>query len=242
MKVLQGSFPMTRIEGKTYLGLFDRDSSRAFANMELSRCCFESCGLSITRSPALRSTVNNVTLVGCEQRRCLIESAIFDTVTVDGLKTNGLLQVWAAAFRHVSLRGKIGRIMLSSALAPGVDGLAPEASQSAFDRANAEFYASTDWALDLSEAEFEECTIRGLPGHLIRRDSATQVLITREAALTGSWRKIDLSGTHWSTTLEVFLASQASDIVLVAPKRHTKFKSLVRGLQKLRDCGVAEPD
>jgi hypothetical protein len=68
------------------------------------------------------------------------------------------------------------------------------------------------------------------------------VLVTREAAMTGRWRTVDLTGTYWPTALEFFLESQMPDIVLVAPKRNRNFKRLVAGLQKLRDCGVAKQD
>ncbi len=130
--------------------------------------------------------------------------------------------------------------MVSSALPPGVDGLAPEEQQRVFDQANSQFYASVDWALDLTEAEFEECDVRGVPGRLIRRDPSTQVLVTRDAAITGRWRSLDLTGTYWATALDLFLESQMPDIVLVAPKRNKNFRLLAEGLQKLRDCGVAE--
>jgi hypothetical protein len=33
-----------------------------------------------------------------------------------------------------------------------------------------------------------------------------------------------------------------SDIVLIAPKRHRKYRELLKGIKLLRDEGVAEPD
>jgi len=233
---------MTVFENRTFGRLFDRDSGRLFNGIEFQHCYFQGCALSLTHSPELRSTVRDVILRDCEQRGCIIEAAVFDTVTVDGLETNGLLQTWATVCNHVTLRGRIERLMCSSALAPDVDGLAPPSHQRRFDDANETFYASVDWALDIREAEFEECDLRGVPGHLIRRDPSTQVLITRSAAMTGRWRSLDLSDTYWPTALDFFLESQAKNIVLVAPKRHRKFKRYLDGLLKLRDCGVAEPD
>lgn len=230
---------MTRFERQSFIHVLDRNSSRSICDMEFSRCYFESCRLSISRTPALRTTVRNVKLVNCEQRGCAIEAAVLDAVTVDGLKTNGLLQTWGAAFRHVTLKGRIGRIMLSNVVATG---LATPEEQRAFDAANAAFYASTDWALDLIEAEFEECDIRGVPAALIRRDADTQVVVTREAAITGRWRRVDLSGTYWATAIEFLVESQLPDTVLVAPKRHRNFRHMLDGLRKLRDCGVAAPD
>ena len=226
-------------ERRSFVQLSERDSGRLIEKMQFTRCYFESC-FTIARSPETRTTFRDVVLRDCEVRGCTVYSAVLDSVIVDGLKTNGLLQTWATVFRHVVLRGKLGRFMFSSILAPGVDGFAPADQQRAFDGANEQFYRSADWALDLTEAEFEECDAGGVPARLVRRDPVTQVIVTRAGALNGRWRNVDLSGTYWTIALEFFLESQAPDIVLVAPKRARKFKKLLEGLQRLRDCGVAE--
>src|SRR6185295_12409010 len=152
----------------------------------------------ITREVEQRSTFRNVRLVKCAQRGCAIETAIIEDVLVDGLKTGGLLQCWGAVFKHVILQGKIDRIMISPAVAAG---LAAMQQQRAFDVANATYYSSVDWALDISRGEFEECEIQRVPAHLVRRDPETQVVITRERAMQGSRRDFDLAKTHWRTSL-----------------------------------------
>ena len=150
---------MTKVERRLFEHLIDRDSGRVFSDIDFRRCRFQGCGVSITRSPAKRSIVRNVALHGCEQRGCSIHAAVFDSVMVDGLKTNGLSQTWAAVFKQVVLRGRIDRVMFSDAVAPGVEGLAPVDEQRAFNEANAAFYESVDWALDVAEAEFDECDL-----------------------------------------------------------------------------------
>lgn len=217
----------------------DRDSGAMFADLDFRRCYFESCSISITRSPSKRATVRNVSLTTCEQRGCQVNNAIVENVVVNGLKTNGLLQTWGAVFKHLTLRGKLGRIMLSPAIAPGV---ATPAEQRAFDDANREYYSRVDWALDISDGEFEELDIRGIPARLIRRDIETQAVVKREKAMSGTWRRIDLSKTYWATSLQFLLDFGFQDIVLVAPKRSRKFRQLLDGLKMLRDAGVAEPD
>lgn len=142
---------MVSYNRERFRGLFDRDSGRVFANMSFSRCYFERCGCSISRRPSLRTVIRDVTLIACEQRGCAVETAVLDTVTIDGLKTIGLLQCWGAVFKHVVLRGRIGRVMFSSILAPGVDGFAPRNEQLELDEANAAFYETVDWALDLTK-------------------------------------------------------------------------------------------
>lgn len=221
--------------GRTY----DNDSGRTFSDLEFRKCRFLSSAISITRKPELRSTVRNVQLLHCEQRGCALDAAIVEDVLVDGFKTNGLFQTWGAVFKHVTLRGKIGRVMVSPAVATGK---ATPTQQRAFDEANAAYYAAVDWALDISEAEFEEGEIQGVPAHLIRRDPATQVVVKREKAMQGTWRQLDLSKTHWATSLEFLLERGDPDVVLVAPKRHRKYRDFLDGLMALRDAGVAEPD
>jgi hypothetical protein len=186
----------------------------------------------------MRSTVRNVKLVECEQRGCALEAAIVEDVLVDGFKTNGLFQTWGAVFRHVTFRGKIGRIMISPAMAAGT---ATPTEQRAFDEANAAYYATVDWALDISAGEFEEVDIRRVPARLIRRDPATQAVVTREKAMEGRWRTLDLAKTDWAGWSDLFLKDGDSDLVLVAPKRHRKYRDFLDGLKMLRDAGVAQP-
>lgn len=217
----------------------DRDSAAIFENLKFQSCYFESCMISVTVQPHLRSTVRKGVFRGCEVRGCLIDAAVLEDILVDGLKTRGLLQTWGAVFRHVTLRGRLGRIMLSPAIASGV---ATPSEQRAFDEANARFYRDTDWALDITEGEFEELDLRGIPASLIRRDVETQVVVTRKKAMSGAWRNLDLSKTYWATSLQFLLDFGYPDTVLVAPKRHRKYRDLLDGLKMLRDAGVAELD
>lgn len=231
---------MARIENQEFRRFYDQDSAKLFCDLEFRRCLFSNSALSITRDPKLRTTIRNVRLVDCEQESCSLRSAIVQDVEIDGLKTNGLFQTWGAVFQHVVFKGKIGEVMISPLIAPG---RATAEEQRGFDAANEEFYSRIDWALDISQAEFEECDLRGgIPVKLIKRDPETQVVITRARALSGEWRKLDLAGTHWGVSVENLLMDGDQDKVLVAPKRSKKFKALLRGLQLLREAGVAEPD
>lgn len=230
---------MRKFEAQEFVQWFDRDSGAIYSDLEFVKCRFESSGLSITRDPMLRATVRNVRLTKCAQRGSAIDTAIIEDVLIEDFKTNGLFQTWAAVFKHVALRGKIGRIMVSPLVAPGS---ATAEQQRAFDIANAAYYSAVDWALDISEAQFEECDLRRVPAHLVRRDPETQVVIKRERAMQGEWRKLDLGKTYWASAIEGFLLEGDPDIVLIAGKRQKKFRELLDGLNKLRDAGVAEPD
>ena len=228
----------TVFEKQEFQAFHDRDSGRVFSDIEFRKCSFLNSRISLTRDPKLRSIVRHVKLIGCEQRGCAANAAIVEDVLVDGFKTNGLFQAWGAVFRHVTFRGKIGRVMFSPAVATG---MATAAQQLAFDEANEAYYATVDWALDVSEAEFEEIDIRGIPARLVRRDPETQVVVTRERALAGRWRELDLSKTDWAGWIDLFLKDAYLDLVLVAPKRDPRYRDLLEGLKMLRDAGVAEP-
>jgi hypothetical protein len=180
-------------------------------------------------------------MVQCEAARCTLESGVVEDVLVDGLRTSGVLHAWGAVFKHVTLRGKIDRIMLSQFVRAVAGATADQAA--AFEAANAAYYAGVDWAVDIAEAEFQEAELRGVPGNLVRRDPRTQVLITREKAELGRWKDIDLTDTHWATSLDFFLRDTTlPSIVLVAPKRSRDFARLRDGLERLRAAGVAEPN
>lgn len=233
---------MTKVFEKQEFGSFaDRDSGSLFSDIEFRGCYFQGCNLSVTEDPNLRSTVRNVQLLDCSQRGCAIYPAIFEDVLVDGFNTNGqLVQAWGAAFNRVVLRGKIDRLMISSVV--DVYGDRPNL-QRAFDEANAEYYRSVEWALDISQAEFKELDIRGVfPVHLIRRDPETQVVVTRERALKHEWKSLDFQENLLPFSIDFFLKEEEPATLLIAPKRHPKFRRYLQDIKTLRAAGVAEPD
>lgn len=228
----------TRHEHQTFEGLVDRGGS-AYEDIELRRCTFRSCAFGITYDPNQRSVARRIRLTACGTEGLVIRTGVFEDVTIDGLRTRGLLQVWAGAYRHVTLRGRIGRIMLSRLVEPSQ---ATVAQQAAFDRANRDFYQQTDWAIDITEAEFEEFEPGGVPGDLIRRDPRDTALVLRERAQAGAWRSLDLSDTPWDIALSDIATGMLPSEVLVAPRRHRKYRRLVEGLDLLKEHGIAHPD
>lgn len=230
---------MKTFEGQEFTQFYDDNSSAVFADLEFIKCSFRSSVISMAREPKMRSIFRNVYLRRCDQRGCTIDAAIIEDSVVENFKTHTLLQCWGAVFKHVTLRGKIGRIMISPAIETG---MAPPERQRAFDAANADYYTTVDWALDIREAEAEELELQRVPAELVLRDPASQVVIKRDRVIDGRWREIDLSKTHWKTSIEFFLQRGDADVVLVAGKRDRKFRDLVDGLNKLKDAGIAEPE
>jgi hypothetical protein len=212
--------------GQTFDSFDDRDSGAVFEDMDFRGCMFQSCLISVTRDPRLRSVVRNVVLVDCEQAGSSVKCAAVEDVVVDGLKTNKGLMTWAAAFKHVTLRGKIGSILLSDLARPGGQSCEEKRATEAFKHANRDYYAHVDWAL-------------------IRRDPETQVVVTRERALTGVHKDLPFPDSlHlWGGWIDNHFSDQEyDDLVLVAPKRSRQFKDLLEGIKLLRKAGVAEPD
>ncbi len=229
---------MMLFENQSFADFYDRGSAE-YSDIEFRRCQFVSSRISVTREPARRSLVRRVRVSKCEVTGCALETAIVEDVVVEDLKTHNPLACWGTVFNRVVLKGKIGRIMVNPAIATGT---ATPDEQRAFDEANAAYYAGVEWALDISEAEFQEADIRGVPARLIRRDTETQAVVTRQKALEGAWQKLDLSKTWWATSIQFLLnRPNDSDVILVAPKRHRKFRDLLAGLKILREAGVAEP-
>lgn len=223
----------------------DRDSAATYDGLDFERCYFEGYFLSLTSNPALRSTVRNVRMTDCSQRGCTLYSAILEDVIVDGFKTNGqLFQTFGAAFNRVVLRGKIDRLMLSNDVLPSgqLDAEDRQHEINLFREANARYYEKVDWALDISQGEFKELDIRGVPARLIRRDPETQIVVTRQRVLREDWRDLDFHAAITPFSLDLMLQWESPDLVLIAPKRHPKFRSYLEDLRLLQEAGVAEPN
>lgn len=104
-----------------------------------------------------------------------------------------------------------------------------------FRKANEEYYARVDWALDVSQGEFEELELTGIPADLIRRDPGTQAVVRHATVVSTqeTWEKLNLEGTPWLLALRDLLRWNLRDEVLVAPKRSKHFQRWLTGLERL---------
>jgi hypothetical protein len=234
---------MKVFEHRTFTRFDDRDSAARFSDIEFRQCCFQDCKLSITHTPALRSVIH-ASLIDCSVNAGSIGTAIVQNVTVDRLKIAGLFQTFGTVFNQVTLRGAIDRLMITNDALPSLflDENSRRDEVETFRVANGEYYRQGRVALDISQAEFKEFDIRGVPVHLIRRDPETQMVLTREGALKGGWRQLALRETLWTTWIEQFLQSDEVATILVAPKRHAKYRNYLEDLFILREAGVVESD
>lgn len=230
------------VKNQKFEMLDDPELPRVLSGVTLQNCWIFACHYGMTaKTPAERRHIRNIDIVGCKAtNNSWIGPVIVEDVEINGFQTGGLCIAWGAAFRHVRIRGRCGRFMLA---------FLSEAANSPekirwFGEANKRVYEETDWALDISEGEFEEFDIRNVPAGLVRRDPETQVVVRRDRAqLTQEvWRKLDLSGTPWAIALSNMLEWGREDTVLVAPKRKRDFARWLAGLRLLQKEGVAESD
>jgi hypothetical protein len=205
---------------------------------ELRLCSMLGCVLSTTSDVTARAIVRRVAAQQLRVAGCLASGVIFEDCTLDGLTTAADLQIVdACAFKHVVIRGRIGRLLITHRLLSRPDNVAD-----AFEKANRAYYKSVDWALDISGAEAREFELRGVPAHLIRRDPVSQFVFTRESVLRREWEQIDLRGTALRTWLDDLLTFGSRDGVFVAPLLSPRRDRVLEALHQLRQAGVAEPD
>lgn len=235
---------MQIFQDQTFHRFVDDDSAALFSDIEFRRCHFKGCLVSITNKPNLRSTIRNVSVIDCTENGGSIGTAIVEDVLVQHLKAPGLFQTFGAVFNRVVLHGRFERLMITNDVLPSVlmDEEDRQREIDAFRLANAEYYRNVDWALDISQGEFKEFEIRGIPSWLIRRDPETQVVVTKKRLLEGDdWRELAFDGP-WHVGFHLLLDSPCEDTIVIAPKRHRKFPLYMADLELLREAGIAEPD
>jgi hypothetical protein len=243
-RVVRGWKPGSRLterifENEQFTAFHDRGGN-VYENLHFRKCTFISSSVSITYDPANRTTVRNVTLERCRVVGSSLRCAVVEDVLVDGLQTSDLHHAWGALFKHVTLRGKVGRLLVTELVGPH---LLHTPLQEAFDRQREAYYRDVDWALDISEIEAVELALEGIPARLIRRDPETQAVVTRQAALSGEWRELRrVQETALGLMIQDMLGRGYDDTVLVAERRARDFKQVLAGIEELRAAGVAEPD
>lgn len=239
---------MTIFRNDTFDGWKRYNSGETYKDLQFIGCTFQSCSASLTAEElSKRVRLIDAEFRACRIAACSVTAAIVEDVLVDGMKISGLFQTWAAVFKHVTLKGKIDRVMLSPFFSPEespyfAPGKPPSKFRQMLEKANADYYAAVDWALDISQAEFKDFDCRGVPSRLVRRDPETQIMVRRERVMAAG-DAAAAGGAYWHSWLKLFLQDNwYADAVLVAPKRSPRFKELLPGLKELRRVGIAEPD
>jgi hypothetical protein len=212
-------------------------------DLEIDACTFDNCGLSLTNNPVQMSRVSGIRVVNSRCVNSVVGPCVVDDVVIDGLKTSDMLLVWGAMFRHVTLTGRIGPVRINRSIH---DPHVTDDLQALFAEERARFYASVDWALDISSATLHTLTIEGVPTQLIRRDPSTQIVVNRHRIVgIEQFSALRADFVDLEFALRMFVTrSTEPDLLLAAPmaKSPKIAKHALAGLQLIRDLGLAQPD
>jgi hypothetical protein len=210
-------------------------------NLRFTACTFDNCSLSLTNDPKHMSRITNVELIDCASKHSRIGPAILDEIIVENLATSDLLIVWGAHLRHVTLKGKLGKVKINASIQ---DPKKTPEQQQRFDRLREQHYDRIDWALDISDVKPQLLEIEGIPADRIVLNHETQVAVDREhlndAKQLAAVRDLD-DVTRF--TLESFIERKLPDIVLVAPTGNgpKKAKPVLDSFAALRRAGLVRP-
>lgn len=235
---------MQRFEKLEFHNRLDPDAILSFSQVEFIKCKFLGGGFGYRYTPdfSQRTSARNVRIIGCESRKFGIGPALLEDIFIEDFRCD-LVTVWGALFKHVTIKGRCDKLMIHGITGRGdidVGGRGVLPYRALCD----DFYATVDWALDISEAEFDDFCIRtrGVPSHLVRRDPETQAVIRREQALSGKWRELGLCALS-EIMFKEFMRDELDSFILVAPKRGKQdFKDVLADIRRLRQAGIAEAD
>lgn len=181
-------------------------------------CTFENCRLGYNSMPfsAKRDTVNNCELIDCKISGCLLGPAEIRSTRINHL-SGDMLICWGTLFDQVVLEGKISSLMLHGI--PRSD--ASEVARKSHRSIAKEFYSKVNWALDISNAKFNDFTIRtgAVPLSLVRRDVNSQFLISNERSeLSYDYIEALSVSPYTKIILNMMIDEELTESLLVAPK------------------------
>jgi hypothetical protein len=216
-----------------------RASGVTYADLHLVDCEFNSCVIARdSRSP--QNSIERIELVSAAQLNCSISEALLRDVRLHNLKRlgNAPLFLWGCLFERVILSGRISAVKINQSVGVPSD---PPQRQQAHNAVVTRFYSTSDWALDISAAEFPGgITFEAVPGDKIRRDPERQVLVRRAALAATDWRGIDFDGTAIDLGLSWFEQDSLFDSVVLVERCDRKWIKRDRAvLQRLCDAGIA---
>lgn len=144
--------------------------------------------------------------------------------------------------KHVKLKGKFDSWMLHGIA--DVDMLGSPSKASEYLSRSDKYYASCDWALDISEAEFFDFSIRTreVPVDLLRLDPETQVIVRAPKIRDGSWIGLVKENGYVDIGFKLWVnEGQMGDLVVVAPKRNPLiFQEVMADIKCLRAAGIID--
>ncbi len=232
----------TTFQGETFDHLSYQEAALPFRGpVTCTKCMFRWCYVgSRVKDIRKRPLVENATLKNCRTVNGGVGPALVRDCVVDGLRTAGPLFCRGTCFERVTLRGRIGTLIIDDCAVPSENLQDPV--NLAFWKDNLDRYASMDWALDISEAEFSEFTCRSVPAHLIRTDPKRQFVVnykaTKEAWDQGLLKDLP---QEFALTLGIKLGSRKEtglDFVVCLPPKNVKYRMEKEGISVLKKKGL----
>jgi len=210
------------------------------SKVDLHSPFFDNCGLGTEKSDNRRICVSQVRIKKAKQRACFLRGIDFQDVSIDGLGQVGRIPLFVKGclFEHTVLAGRMTMIKFNWYPDPAA---AASAVNSDFNRRALEFYNNIDWAIDISQAKFTaSMSLEIIPGHLVRRDEATQALIRRTKITSVDWESLPWNGSSLNIVIQWWLDLSIFDsTVLIASKNSNGFTRDLDAIQMLRARGLA---
>ena len=167
----------------------------------------------------------------------MVEPAVFEDIEIRNLKTGDIAVFNTPLLRRVRLEGKIGKLKINNT---GFD-LNRSLSKEILHFKN-EFYANTDWALDISRAEFLDFYCLGVPVQLIKTNGENQFAAQRDTIVQSGILDTDFPRRYpvAGVMLQFLVDSGESETVLAAPMAKAKKQrnAVLAGLLELKERGI----
>ncbi|MDP9891561.1 hypothetical protein J2W32_000658 [Variovorax boronicumulans] len=198
-------------------------STSGFSDFSLARVTFDSCYVGLQSVPGELTPFTNLTLTDVSHVNCSIHTSRLERVSLDGLKRVGSSPffIWGCVFNQVELRGKVSGLKINRAVGAGT--MVTPTQQEAWDLATETYYEGVEWALDISNAKFPGgITFEALPGHKVKRNMETQVLVRRDKLNVVDWQKLDFGASGFDIALSWFLDGSQFDSVVLAARTASK--------------------
>jgi hypothetical protein len=223
---------------------FYRRGSRIFGTYEISGLCiqdcvFENCNFGYNSIPLVqkRDSVRDVQLINCKVSKCMLGPAEIQSTRVRNL-SGDMLICWGTLFDQVVLEGKVERLMLH-----GIPESRPSSTiRSSHGKRSKEFYSGVQWALDISEAKFDDFSIRNgaIPLSLIRRNINCQFIVSDPL---GRFSREEIEALPLSdyskAVLRTMVEENVKEVLLVAPQLDKPlYDQVLRDAEALSRIGV----
>ncbi|WP_198119321.1 hypothetical protein [Massilia rhizosphaerae] len=230
----------TLIRGKKFFRLGRRMFGKYdISGISIQDCVFENCSFGYNNVPLAqkRDSVKDMQLLNCKVSKCILGPAEIRSTQVHNL-SGDMLICWGTLFDQVVLEGEIQRLMLH-----GIPESRPSAAiRSSHEKRSKEFYSRVQWALDISQAQFDDFSIRNgaVPLSLIRRDINCQFIIS---GLSGSDLRGEIAALPLSdyskAVLSTTIDENVNEVLLVAPQLDKPlYNQVLRDAEALARIGV----